>query len=323
MNRTITIVIVLVVAVIALSTIVPLFPKRVPVEVDPLLEDVKILTPKNKQTQIIAIETSDIPVQAKTVISSKQVPIPASLHVALGVDESKDFSARIKAIHELSRDLSNDEIRATYAFLDLKQHESDLPSGYLNALKNDVVNTLELQNSKPQDLVQHLMDMYADQGHDDVWRDYCVQHLSSFYSDISNDDEKQKVRNLFWKATEETDKTIAGTALLAMTYNSDQPGFDKAKISGRALAMFEDKKCRRMVKTTALQICARLDDKRVLPIAREIAASSALVPLRMSAIAALGTLGNESDRAMLEKYATSSDIRLSKSAQSALKRLKP
>ena len=323
MNRRITIILVFVVTVIALTTIVGLWPKRVPEEVKRFTKEVEVLTPKIKQIQTISVEPSYVPVQEQAVISSTQVPIPTSLHVALGVDESKDFSARIKAIHALSRNLSDDEIRALYNFLNLKQHESDLPAGQLNALKNDIVNTLELQNSKPRDLVQHLMAMYVDQGHDDVWRDYCIQHLSSFYSDISKESEKREVRDLFWKATDETDKTIAGTALLALTYNSDQPDFDKDKISGRALAMFEDKKCRRMVKTTALQICARLGDKRVLPIAREIATSSARVPLRMSAIAAVGTLGDESDRVMLEKYATSGDVRLSKSAQSALKRLIP
>jgi len=71
-----------------------------------------------------------------------------------------------------------------------------------------------------------------------------------------------------------------------------------------------------------LQICAKFNDKRALPIARKIAESAASTHLRMSAIAAVGTLGDSSDRPMLEKYASSSDARLRESAQSALNRLK-
>ena len=65
----------------------------------------------------------------------------------------------------------------------------------------------------------------------------------------------------------------------------------------------------------------RLGDVDVLPVARQIAASTAGVPLRMSAIAAEGTLGSESDRPLLEKYSASSDARLRTAAQSALGRL--
>ena len=77
-----------------------------------------------------------------------------------------------------------------------------------------------------------------------------------------------------------------------------------------------------MSKITALQICAKLGNKAVLPSARRLASSRESVPLRMSAIAAVGTLGNADDQVVLEEYAKSSDVRLRKSAQSALKRLR-
>ena len=109
--------------------------------------------------------------------------------------------------------------------------------------------------------------------------------------------------------------------MIALANNINQSDVTSDAVANRALLLSEDTKCGELAKITSLQICAKLGEKNVLPVARQISTSGASVPLRMSAIAAVGTLGEESDRLMLEKYAASTDTRLRTAAQSALKRL--
>ena len=134
--------------------------------------------------------------------------------------------------------------------------------------------------------------------------------------------ERLSIGTALWKATEERDLSIAGTALIALFKNAGDQFIPRKNVASKALEMCEDARYGELAKITALQICAKLNETRALPAARKIAASEAIAPLRMSAIAAIGTLGDLSDKSMLEKYASSPDVRLRKSAQGALKKLK-
>lgn len=255
------------------------------------------------------------------VVKTESVPVPRNLKVLMGEGENNGFSLRIKEVHSLGKNLSHEEIQTLYALLNRKNNEDFLRPDQLNALKNDVVNALREQEYPPSRLSDNLIAMYNDKGHDKVWRDYCIQHLGHFLKRISSKEKKEAVVATLWKATEETNITIAGTALLAMENNKNDSLIDAGEVAEKALNLCKDSTCGEPAKITALQICAKLGDVRVLSTAREIATSGQSVPLRMSAIAAVGTLGDESDREMLEKYSQSSDIRLRKSAQSALTRL--
>jgi hypothetical protein len=61
--------------------------------------------------------------------------------VIMGHGEDKRYVARIKAVHALGRDLSEQEVANLYDLLYRKQGEDTLPMDQLNALKNDVVNS--------------------------------------------------------------------------------------------------------------------------------------------------------------------------------------
>lgn len=277
-----------------------------------------ILESKSKTLALATSTPENLP---KLRISSDTNQIPQSLSVIMGIGDKADYFTRIKTVHALNKDLSDNEVQALFVLLNRKSGQDNLPLEQLNALKNDVINALKSQTRKPLDLANNLMAMFYDKGHDGVWRDYCVQHLGSFYLKIDNANEQKMARDLFWAATHETDSSIAGTALIALANNSDQPDITRDAIANRALLLSEDPKCGELAKITSLQICAKLGEKKVLLTARQIAGSGASVPLRMSAIATVGTLGEESDRVMLEKYAVSTDTRLRTAAQSALKRL--
>ncbi len=109
--------------------------------------------------------------------------------------------------------------------------------------------------------------------------------------------------------------------LIGLARNIDQPGFNRDQVARKALLYAADASMDDMTRLTAIQVCALLKDNRVLPVARELAATNAAVTLRMSAIAAIGSLGTSADRDLLNQYATASDVRLRTAASSALKRL--
>ena len=246
---------------------------------------------------------------------------PPGLAGIMGQKGEQGFPARLKAVHDLGQDLPEAEVAGLYSLLYRKKGEDGLPPDGLNALKNDAANALKAQHQPPKDLARHLMSMYYDPTQDAIWRDYCVQHLGSLYAKTADEQEQRWIRDLFWQATEETAGSIAGTALIALSDNAGQPGIGKADVVARALALAQDAKCSETSKTTALQICAELGEAKVLPAARALAASARSIPLRMSAIAVLGTLGGEVDRPVLEGYAAGADGRLRTAARSALSRL--
>ncbi len=245
--------------------------------------------------------------------------IPDSLKTVLCGDH---FLERIEGVKKLGNNLSEEEISYLYAFLDIKGNAAGLSSDELDALKNDIAAKLIDQKQVPPDLAYNLTAMYNNRHHNTVWRDYCIQHLGTLYPRLRNQKEKTDLIKTLWQATEETDLSIGGTALISLKRNINAPGVSAKMITEKALALAQSPKCGEATKITAIQICANLGEKQIRETARKIAVSRESVPLRMSAIAAIGTIGVESDRPLLEKYAKSSDIRLRTAAQSALKRLK-
>jgi len=256
----------------------------------------------------------------KVSVNAKEVEIPASLYPIFGMAEKKDYMTRIKAVHQLNRNLSEQEIKALYVFLNRHNNEDNLQASEVDAIKNDVSVAIMGQQTKPADYANNLMAMYYDKSHDNVWRDYCIQHLGGWYAK-ADAKEQHLIAATLWQAVEEKNLTISGTALIALSKNTGSQDIQEKAVANKAYEMCEDAQYGELAKITALQICAKFNEKKVLSTARKIAESGESVPLRMSAIAAIGTLGNSSDKPMLEKYAASSNVRLRKSAQGALARL--
>lgn len=253
--------------------------------------------------------------------ASPHPDIADSLRTVFGLDEQKDYPARVKAAHRLGKNLSESEVDGLYLFLNRKNGEDNLDPSELDALKNEVSMAIMGQDRKSPLYARNLAAMYFDPSHDEAWRDYCIQHLGQWCAK-ADASERTLVSGTLWDAAGKKQLPVAGTALIALSNNAGAPGIARQDVANKALALCEDAGCCELAKTTALQICARLGDERALPIARKIAESGASVPLRMSALAAVGTLGDASDKPLLEKFASSSDVRLRKSALGALGRLK-
>jgi hypothetical protein len=265
-------------------------------------------------------ESVPAPAPSPTVRIARLDTYPPSVSGVLGLGETRDHMARTKALKQLGTALSSAEIAALYLLLDRQNNEDKLKPGQLNALKDAAVGLLEKQSTPPPELAHNLIAMYHDKRHDVVWRDYCIQHLGTFYRKIPSAADKAAAHRLFWAGTDEKAGTFAGTSLIALTANSDLTGGGQ-QIAGKAVQIATDTTWSEASRVTSLQIAANLGDESILPVARQAVGSGASTHLRMSAIAAIGTLGSEKDRLLLEKYAASTDTRLRAAATSALGRL--
>ena len=168
-----------------------------------------------------------------------------------------------------------------------------------------------------------LMNFTYHKENDVVWRDYTVQHLVQWYRKEDSVVIKKNIRSLFKTALQDTSSSIAGTALIALDYNIGLTGITTSDVAAQAVQFVHDPGVAAITRTTALQIAARLNQSSILDDARTIALSSnEPVPLRISAIAAVGIIGTEQDLSLLEKYSVSSDIRLRTAAIAAVKKIK-
>jgi HEAT repeat protein len=241
-----------------------------------------------------------------------------------GSETAPSHAARLQAVRALSKDLLPDEVQALYGFLNRKSGEdpasAQASSAERNALKNDVVNALKMQTVMPADLPARLIAMFNDPAHDPVWRDYCIQHLGSVYAGITPLALQEQARQTLWTATSEKQGSIPGTALIALANLAGQPGFEKARIAATALALVRLPDYGEPAKITAFQICAKLDEQAVLPDARQQMTNGSVL-IRVSALACVGILGDQSDLAALRQMESSSDSRLRTAAQAAIKRV--
>ncbi|OGV84517.1 MAG: hypothetical protein A3K19_32770 [Lentisphaerae bacterium RIFOXYB12_FULL_65_16] len=94
------------------------------------------------------------------------------------------------------------------------------------------------------------------------------------------------------------------------------------RFARRACELAADAKVCEPVRVTALQVCAGLGHQPALTLAREIVNGNNGACLRMSAVAAIGTLGDASDLPCLEQLSQSPDVRLRNAATSARQRLR-
>ena len=102
---------------------------------------------------------------------------------------------------------------------------------------------------------------------------------------------------------------------------AENPEFDRRKIAEAAYALCIDTNIDDMIKTTALQVCAKLKKHEVLAIARDMIKTSKNVPLKMSAVATVGAIGDNSDHDILRSLAKSSDVRMRTASKAALKKM--
>jgi hypothetical protein len=173
------------------------------------------------------------------------------------------------------------------------------------AIKNDIMDVLEGQANLSPSWPRLLAALFRDKSQDSVTRDYAIQHLFQWreITDRKKGSEalRAEVTGVLWSALEETPLTIRATALLGLHYLAEKdPSFDVERIRQNALQLASDETADANARVTALQVCSRMSFRPALALARDLVGSQTKLPLRLSAIATLGRMGESGDLQLLE-----------------------
>jgi hypothetical protein len=137
------------------------------------------------------------------------------------------------------------------------------------------------------------------------------------------------LRGALWQATDETDSSVAGTALLGLLSIGQADSLvDGERLANTALKLAADDRCGELTRITAVQVCGRMGVRQSLPVVEQLTQQSPSISLRIAATAALGDYainvgkGESAEAAnLLKRIAESSDPRQGLAAESALRRI--
>jgi len=241
-----------------------------------------------------------------------------SAAVRLIVDEQAGYNARLAAIREAISHLSDADRQALYTFL-LQQSPLD-GDQHNHVLKNMLMDGLCALNPPPTGLGDVLAQLYHDKSQNVVLRDYAVQHMTALYEASGNSrNNLSQIRDTLWEALKETDSSIAGSALLGLEQLSKtQSDFDRSRVAKAALQLAGDKDTGELARITAFQVCAQTGLQDALPVLEQAAQQGQSIPLRISAIGALGTMGDAQAVPLLNTLLNGTEERLKLPAQHAL-----
>lgn len=247
-------------------------------------------------------------------------PIPESVRPIVAAVPTP-FAERVNAVRTLPADLTAQEIHAFYAYLLAPASSGAESRQQGNWLRNEMLDKLVELPALPAGLARVLVSIYQDPTQDIVMRDYAVQHMTPVYARASAE-EKANLQQALWQAVEETDSSIAGTALLALRdLAQDHREFEQVKLGEVALKLAGDDRCGELSRITALQVCGRMGIDQATPLLLQVAQKPGSVPLQIAAIAALGDVGNEEARNYLRQLAAKAESRLMPAIEQALKKM--
>lgn len=201
---------------------------------------------------------------------------------------------RLRLVHSLPGDLSEIDRRAIAEYL---KHGPNSDIEYV--IKNDLMNKLRNQNTLPPELGELLIGLCTDRTQDVTVRAYALQHLRPQYEKTAD----PAIRDVYFALLDETENGMAGGALLALRHLAQEfpKEFDAGEIARRAAEIAADADTANLTRISALQVASRLGAKELEPVALELAKEeTAPLPLRLSAIAALGELNAAGNLPLLQ-----------------------
>lgn len=244
------------------------------------------------------------------------------------VDPQGDIWSRQKAVRALPNNLSPEARKLLTEFLGTWHEEDENQNGHV--LKNDIMDALVAQATPSSVLLPLFTSIYNDTKQNLVIRDYAVQHLSLLSERLdqpSNWDagkiqtQKQAIQKMLWQVLDEDKSSIFGTALLGLTRLSESDlTIDRQLLGKIALKAASAPETQEAARITAFQVCARLHLDEFLPVAMDAAQNDSSMMVRVSAVGALGLIGN-SDQAPVLKQIAETNPRLKPVVLAALKRI--
>jgi len=256
-------------------------------------------------------------------------PLPAGISGLVSAD-SED--ARREALATIvAGPLSETEAEALLSFI-RGDCPDDCAPNYWHAMVNDIVDHSILHDLLPGHLGRYLVDTARDPSEDPVLRDYALQFMAQWSThsgpEISGQERdpaliSEMLDTLRW-ATGQRSESFSATALVSLERisNAAPEVVDFAAHHGAAIALLAEDS-HPLARVTALQVVADHGLANALPLIREIAEpeSGQDTSLRLSAIAALGTLGTSDDRSLLQTIRNREPGRIDLAAAPALARL--
>ena len=238
----------------------------------------------------------------KTVFAKKSTPQPPPVnHLAVVLDKNQSTAAKIKSVDLISDNLSETEQQAVIDFI------KKSPNGTGEyVVKNNLMNRLVAQNKPMPGMNAAFIEIASNKNQDIVVRAYAVQHLRPLYErnrDIA-------IKDFFYQALLEEDTEVSGGAMLALNYlmNHDEyaADFDRAPVIRQAKKIALNDTANNNNRITAIQVASTTSDPELAEGLRKIISDkNNHSALRISAIAGLGAIGDESDIASLKIIAQS------------------
>jgi hypothetical protein len=219
-----------------------------------------------------------------------------------GWSPSTPYRTRLDFVHSLGRDLPPAQVDGLLAYLSAP--DPSLRPDREAALKNDVWNLLREQTVLPTNLVPTTIAVFRAHEQAPAILDYCIQHLGAVALRVEDAGSLRDLRECLEEASRENARPYSGTALIALTHVPAPGSPDRTFLLARTLALASDPAAHPAARATALQIGAEQGFSGVLPHVRAILAdSSHPATLHISALAAIGALGDATDLPRLAAFA--------------------
>jgi hypothetical protein len=246
-------------------------------------------------------------------------------------DAQPSFEVRHHLLHRIQQsDLKNGS-STLIGFMARGQVPLEMHKDEYLSLANDIYDKLLAEGGAAQSLLDHALAVIPEGERDFVWRDYCVQKLATTLSHPAVSSESvQQGLDLLKRLIDGQYPELQGTALIvaskleATGMSHPHIALKPSHIGKQALSCASNADSPLLDRVTALQIAGRYLPQKTLTYASSLLDTDqhdTAVMLKVSAIATLGQIGNETHISLIQPYRRSMDIRLRKAARIAMQRL--
>jgi hypothetical protein len=232
-----------------------------------------------------------------------------------------DYPTRYRLSYTIETKLREEDRSRLEQFLSVPLTKSGLDENEIAALKNNVIDALIKQEDGPQDLLPRLEADWADLSQGLLWRSYIVQKIPELTLKLKTESEVKAALAFLRRLIKDEEPEFYATAIMGVDrLNNIRPDLFSSQEVGRVVATRMNQiNTPDLARISLLQVWARHDALLAVREARNILQNErALVLLKMSALAVLGTYGKEEDKDLIENYLISPEGRLSTAAESAL-----
>jgi hypothetical protein len=275
-----------------------------------------------------ALASENIPLQEVKKLgfpagpTASQENLPDSEHDESGLPpRENDLSVgertaiRVRSIVIGTGDMSLEQRGMLVEFLRQHRLPEDVSQAQWIELKNEAWNRLR------NDLGSHALfegvalSVFENADQPEVLRNYALQHLGAWLLDGYA---SERVLHRMWRALEEVQSSIAGTALIGLaSAGAESRGVSAEWLSSAALDLARNREASEASLIAALQVLGEWKNARGMAMAAEVAADRARsVPVRLAALAAAaGAFGAKGWDSRIQSLETEQDDRLKNAAR--------